>query len=92
MYQNVDYNEPPITTKLTVEQLKEVVENSEASSLSHLKNYLSHTKAVERAVKVVTEASIAVCVYERRGEVIRSKLNSRTLMPKFDTKKDFKIK
>lgn len=91
-WQNVVWSEPPITTKLTKEDLEEVVQYPESSAISYVRNYPCHSQAVERAVKVVTEAAVTVCGYERRDGVIRSKLHSRTLMPKFETKKDFKIK
>ncbi|KAK4884825.1 hypothetical protein RN001_001096 [Aquatica leii] len=50
-----------------------------------------HTQAVERAVKTVTEASMQLCHKTAREALIKNKIISRTLMPKFESKKDFKV-
>lgn len=49
-----------------------------------------HSQAVERCVKIVTEAALAVSGYEARDGFILGKLKSRSMMPKFNTKKDYK--
>lgn len=89
---NVFWTEPPITMPLTEVQLQEIVDDPEHSAISYIKDYPCHTQAVERAVKMVTEASVTVCGYERRDGTIKSKLESRSIMPKFDTKNDFPLK
>ena len=43
-------------------------------------------QAVERYTKLVTEASAAVCTIAKREGFIRAHLESRTKIPKFDTK------
>ena len=43
---------------------------------------------VERAVKMVTEASALVIGPEERDGLIRQKMKSRTIIPKFVSKKD----
>ena len=48
-----------------------------------------HNQAVERHIKVVTEASMLVYGFERRDGLIRQKLKSRKLMKCFNTKKQF---
>ncbi|KAG5874503.1 hypothetical protein JTB14_025781 [Gonioctena quinquepunctata] len=54
--------EPPLTMGLPVEVLINIVENPDTSMLfSEIKSYPCHTQAVERAVKIVTEASATVC-------------------------------
>jgi len=54
-------------------------------------NFPCHTQAVERSVKLVTEASIAVCGQTRRDGFIRSRIESHRIMPQFHSKKDFKL-
>lgn len=88
-WQNVSYSEPPITKRLSEEQLWQIVEEPQSSAILHIKDYPCHTQAVERAIKLVTQASSTVCDKNRRDGVIRSTLESRNLMPKFETKKDF---
>ena len=50
-----------------------------------------HTQAVERCVKVVTEASAAVCDEKSRDGFIRTRLASRELMPTLESKRDFHL-
>lgn len=81
-----------MTLSLSEDQLKQVVENPYHSALAHVAQYPCHTQAVERAVKTVTEAALAVCGGERRDGFIRSRIESRKNMPKFESKKDFYLK
>ena len=48
-----------------------------------------HTQAVERLVKLVTEASKAVCGRKSRDGFISARIASRQLMAKFESKRDF---
>jgi len=50
-----------------------------------------HTQAVERTVKLVTQASSKVYGHERRDGFIRATLASRATMPTFDTKSEFAV-
>ena len=78
-------SEPPYTMDMTVEQVETFIQ--EPLDLNHP----CHNQAVERHVKLVTEASAAVSNFSRRDGMIRQKIKSRRLMPKFDTKQQFKI-
>lgn len=51
-----------------------------------------HTQAVERSVKIVTEAAISACDKKTRDGMIHAKLASRKVMPKFDSRRDFLYK
>ena len=48
-----------------------------------------HNQAVERHVKLVTEAASVVTEYEKWDGLIRQKFQSRLLMSKFDSKQQF---
>lgn len=50
-----------------------------------------HTQAVERCVKLVSEASKVVCGEVRRDGWIANTIASRNIMPQFNTKTDFKF-
>ena len=50
-----------------------------------------HLLAVERAVKLVTEASACVVDSSERDGYIIAKLQSRKKMPQFNTKKDIVV-
>ncbi|VEN43556.1 unnamed protein product, partial [Callosobruchus maculatus] len=84
--------EPPLTMGLSGEVLNDIVKNPATSILSsEIKSYPCHTQAVERAVKIVTEASAAVCGGDNRDGMIRAKLESRGIMPSFGSKQDYKL-
>ncbi|KAG5879013.1 hypothetical protein JTB14_038360 [Gonioctena quinquepunctata] len=83
--------EPPLTIGLPVEVFIDIVKNPDTSMMfSEIKSYPCHTQAVERAVKIVTEASATVCDNENRDGVIGAKLESREMMPYFGSKQDYK--
>jgi len=48
-----------------------------------------HNQAVERHVKLVSEAASVVTGYEKRNGMIRQNMQSRLLMSKFDSKQQF---
>ncbi|KAB0805378.1 hypothetical protein PPYR_02348 [Photinus pyralis] len=86
-------NEPPLTIGLSeAVLLNDFVKNPGTSMrFSEIKSYPCHTQAVERAVKIVTEASGTVCGSDNRDGVIRAKLESRKIMPSFGSKQDYKL-
>lgn len=57
---------------------------------SDLFNFPCHSQAVERCVKIVTEASGAVCGTEARDGFIRARIASRVSLPRFETKSQYK--
>lgn len=83
--------EPPLTMKFSPQDLISIAENGENSDLWQSENFSipCHTQAVERCVKMVTECSATV-TSKRRDGIIRSKLKSRSAMPKFTTKSEYK--
>jgi hypothetical protein len=50
-----------------------------------------HTQAVERCIKLVTEASAAVCGTAARDGFIRVRNEARNKMPRFETKNNFVV-
>ena len=83
-------SEPPLTRLVENEDLKEMLIAHSIPSLNFIR-FPCHTQSVERHIRLVTEASENVCGQERRDSYIRSKLQSRLLMPKFETKADYKF-
>ena len=53
--------------------------------------YSGNTQPIERAVKEVTAASAAVYGEERRDGWVRSRAESRSVMPKVNSKKDLLV-
>ncbi|CAG5020765.1 unnamed protein product [Parnassius apollo] len=89
-WQDCKITEPPLTYNLSDEFLKEIVKCGLRTCQS-IKDFPCHTQAVERCIKLVTEASSAVCGENKRDGFIRARLLSRQQMPNFDTKKQFNI-
>ena len=52
--------------------------------------FLKHP-SVERAVKLVTQASISVCGAEARDGFVKATVLSRRIMPQLTSKKDFAV-
>ena len=53
--------------------------------------YPCHTQSVEQCVKLVTAALAAVCGVKARDGFIRVRLESRQLMPNFNTKAEYRL-
>ena len=79
--------EPPMFRSIESTQLKNNILTSE---MIQFKRFPCHTQAVERGVKLVTEASMAVCEPQRDG-FIRARIESRSAMKVFHTKSDFSL-
>ena len=52
----------------------------------------AHKQSVERAFKLVSDASVEVCSYEPREEFIRSRFDSHSRVPSFASKKVLRFK
>lgn len=90
-WQDCKITEPPLTSNLSDETLKEIVESG-LTTCQNIQDFPCHTQAVERVIKLVTEASTAVCGENKRDGFIRARLLSRQQMPNFETKKQFNTK
>lgn len=86
----IEITEPPLTKNFSLEEL---VENGENSALWKAEQFSipCHTQAVERCVKIVTECSTQVASSKRRDGIIRTKLKSRNVMPRFTSKSKYKL-
>jgi len=89
-WQNADVTEPPLLEDISVDELEMLVASGETPVTDFLR-YPCHTQAVERAVKLITEALASVCGEKARDGFIRVRLESRTIMPYFNTKEDYRI-
>ncbi|KAK4883922.1 hypothetical protein RN001_000193 [Aquatica leii] len=83
-WQSLTITEPPLTVKTSDNELQEMI--SDVPAEIEMLKFPCHSQAVERCVKLVTEASAAVCGYEARDGFIRSRIASRVSLPKFETK------
>ena len=81
---NAQFSEPPLTASFSDHDLSDLIRNP----LS-IPRFTCHSQAVERAIKLVTEAAGTVIGPEVRDGYIRQKIKSRREISKFDSKKDF---
>ena len=88
-WQECDITEPPLIFKYSDEELRTFVAQKE---VPEFERFPCHTQSVERGVKLVTEASAAVCGTDARDGFIRARIDSRKDMPYFNTKSDFVAK
>jgi hypothetical protein len=77
--------ELPLLKKLANDQFWQIVDDP-VHYLTKIRSLPCHTQAVKRHMKLVTEASLAVSRMDRRNGSIRAKIQSRSKLPKFDTK------
>ena len=78
-----DVGEPPLTTTLTNEELERII------SVPAQFKQPCHSQAVERHIRLVSEASSKACTFERRDGIIRQRIRSRKLVKFCETKRQF---
>ena len=83
-WENSFVTEPPFTKSLSNEDLLQCIDQQ-----MEVPNYPCHNQAVERNVKLVTEASLSVAGEEARHGMVLSTITSRKNMPVFDAKQDY---
>jgi hypothetical protein len=89
-WQDTKITEPPLTADVPEADIRSFVKSGGQSTIE-FERFPCHTQAVERCVKIVTEASLAVCGEVSRDGFIRSRLEGRLLMPVFNTKSDYRV-
>lgn len=89
-WQTCSITESPLTMELSQTDLERLVASHNVPVLNFPK-FPCHTQSVERGVKLVTEACAAVCGEKSRHGFILNRLESRELMPQFNTKSQFRI-
>ena len=85
-WEETTITEPPMTMKFSDNDLEDFIVNKK---LFDTEKYPLHTQAVERVIKVVSEASSKVCSHEAREGFILTRLASRERMSSFESKKDY---
>lgn len=81
---------PPLLRELNDDEIRLFV-SRESKPIMDFKQFPCHTQAVERCVKLVTEASNKVCGQSARDGFIRATLLSRSIMPNFSHKSEFQV-
>jgi len=87
---SVSITSPPVLRNISNEKLVAKLSDQKCSPEWEFNKFPCHTVAVERMVKLVTEASAKVYGQDSRDRYIRSTLQSRAALPKFDNKAQYK--
>ena len=82
--QRAGITEPPLTLDLSDTQI-----SAFKTTPFEVPNYPCHTQAVERAVRLVSQASSKVVGQKARDGYIRQRIRARKELKKFATKQDF---
>ena len=82
-WQTIKLSEPPMTMALPTSEIQEAI-NSEQKKLCLTVDFPNHTQAVERMIKLVTEAASSVIGEEARDGLIRARIEGRKRLPKFE--------
>jgi hypothetical protein len=82
--------EPPIMRHMDSDSLNDILTEKTIPTLYNVK-FPCHTQAVERSIRLVSEASSSVCGEESRDGLIRAKIKSRSVMPTFNTKREYNL-
>jgi hypothetical protein len=90
-WQNIKVTAPPVISALSKADLEECIAR-ECVPAQEFPKFPCHTQSVERSVKLVTEASAAVIGQTSRHGFILARLESREIMPCFNTKAEFRSK
>jgi len=77
--------EPPLTMKLSMEQLEKIAQEPLLIEIP------CHSQAVERCVRMVTEASSQVYGMDARDGYIKARIKSREMTPSFKSKQHFHV-
>ena len=85
----VEKYDPPVLKNITDSQLQAYVDSG--SVIQNLPTFPCHTQSVERAIKLVTEASAAVCGQGRRDGFIRARVESRKMYKSFQSKSSYPL-
>ncbi len=84
-FTTVEVTQPPLIASVSDDEIRLLVKKGTETTLE-FPRFPCHTQAIERCVKLVTEASMSVCGVESRDGFTRSRLESRHIMPLFNTK------
>lgn len=87
----IDWNEcvvtePPLIMDISNEGLMKAMQEK---SVINLNKFPCHTQAVERCVKIITEASGKVCGHDKRDGYIRVKFEGRSDLPSYENKEEY---
>ncbi|KAJ9582304.1 hypothetical protein L9F63_003340 [Diploptera punctata] len=91
-WMDCELSSSPLLAEISDDEIKSHVDSDSIRDWNiTFKQFPVHTQAVERCVKLVTEASDKVCGAESRDGFIRTTLLSRSPRPNFTNKSVLKV-
>ncbi|GBM79302.1 hypothetical protein AVEN_92056-1 [Araneus ventricosus] len=90
-WNTITLSPPPLLRRFTNQVIWSKVQSGETAAMGNFDKFPCHTQAVERGVKVVTEASQEVGVSNSRNGFMITTLLSRSPMQSFSFKSYFKV-
>ncbi|GBM24968.1 hypothetical protein AVEN_262121-1 [Araneus ventricosus] len=88
-WSSITITPPPILRDISIAVFSSIVRDNKNPECD-FDHFPCHTQAVELCVKLVTEASTEAYGFQNRDGFIRSTFFSRSIMPEFDRKANFK--
>lgn len=91
-WNNMDRFDPPLLKNVSDEKLVTLIKsNVVEQDAFDIPRLPCHTQSTERCIRLVTEASVAVCGEEQRDGFILAGIESRSIVKAFHTKSDYKV-
>ncbi|GBN02273.1 hypothetical protein AVEN_209050-1 [Araneus ventricosus] len=90
-WNTITLSPPPLLRRFSNQEIWSKVQSGGTAAEWNLDNFQCHTQAMERCVKLVTEASQKAFGSNFRDGFIRTTLLSRSSMPSFSSKSYFKV-
>jgi hypothetical protein len=90
-WQAIDRYEPPLLKEMSDHDIQACVKVSDTTHMHKIARFPCHTQATERCIRLVTEASAAVCGQTARDGFIRARIKSRSMMKTFESKSEFRL-
>jgi len=88
-WQSSKITEPPVLKLISDEDLEGLVRSGKTPVID-FPRFPCHTQAVEGCFKSVTEAFKSVAGYNAKDGLIRARNNARKIMPRFNTKNEYR--
>src|SRR6218665_335577 len=89
-WQSIDRHSSPVMKDMSNSEIITFVESRVTDKVDYPR-FPCHTQGTELCIKLVMQASAAVCGEERRDNFINARLHSRNIMKQFTNKAQFRL-
>jgi len=91
-WSSIERSDPPLMKHISDEKLMALVTSGVVEDDLQIPQLPCHTQSTERCIRLVIEASVAVCGERQRDGFIQAGIESRATVKTFNTKSDYKLK